>query len=346
MQLGADGAIQSQDSRQGTLTGGFGVDFHAISSGFERSVYVERNEQLCAISSRNFQLLGSNATVVCDQAETYLQQMEHADLIYLDPARRDEHGARTYSIEDCTPNVLELLPMLLAKADRIMLKLSPMLDWHKAVSQLRGVSEVHVVSVQNECKELLLMVSGEEEAEAPQHTEPKETKEEGVRLVCVNLLADGSEQVFSPINHQLARPKDAYYQRDARTPNTHHPSPTQEYLYEPNSSIMKAGCFDEIAVFYHITELSANSHLFVSDHEVVGFLGRKFRIESVSSLNKRELRNTLANVERANITVRNFPMSAETLRKRLRIKDGGDVYIFATTTADGEHQLFICRKIA
>lgn len=296
------------------LTGGFGVDFYFMSQGFKQRIYVEQQEQLCDTVRHNFALLGHDCSVVCGLAAEVLTQLDHTSVIYLDPARRDQHGARTYSIEDCTPNVLELRDLLLQKADRIILKLSPMLDWHKAADDLGNVSEVHIVSVQNECKELLLVLQREQSAP--------------LRLVCVN---DNSIFETSPTVGLLKKRQN---------------SGAFSYLYEPNASIMKAGCFDEIADFYHVCELSANSHLFVSDHEIADFPGRGFRIEAVSSMNKRELKTVLQDVDCANIAVRNFPMSVVELRKRLHLIDGGEVYIFATTLSDGTHQLFICRKIA
>lgn len=301
------------------LTGGFGVDFFFMSQPFQRRVYVEQQQELCDIARHNFDLLNHPCTVACGSATEYLGQMPHASAIYIDPARRDAHGARTYSISDCTPNVLELQELLVKKADRVIIKLSPMLDWHKAASELQHISAIHIVSVQNECKELLLVLADGAMSEAP--------------VVCINLLADGTLQRFEYNPATNARSVNV----NAKVNTT--------YLYEPNASIMKAGCFDEIGDFYQICKLSANSHLYVSDHEVMDFPGRGFQILSIPSMNKRELKEALRDIDRANITVRNFPMSAEALRKRLRLKDGGDLYIFATTVGDGSHQLFICRKI-
>ena len=301
------------------LTGGFGVDFFFMSQPFQRRVYVEQQQELCDIARHNFDLLNHPCTVVCGSATEYLQQMPHASAIYIDPARRDAHGARTYSISDCTPNVLELQELLVKKADRVIIKLSPMLDWHKAASDLQHISAIHIVSVQNECKELLLVLADGAMSEAP--------------VVCINLLADGTHQRFE--YNPATNAQSANVNTKVNT----------TYLYEPNASIMKAGCFDEIGNFYQICKLSANSHLYVSDHEVKDFPGRGFQILSIPSMNKRELKEALRDIDRANITVRNFPMSAEALRKRLRLKDGGDLYIFATTVGDGSHQLFICRKI-
>ena len=301
------------------LTGGFGVDFFFMSQPFQRRVYVEQQQELCDIARHNFDLLNHPCTVVCGSATEYLQQMPHASAIYIDPARRDAHGARTYSISDCTPNVLELQELLVKKADRVIIKLYPMLDWHKAASDLQHISAIHIVSVQNECKELLLVLADGAMSEAP--------------VVCINLLADGTHQRFEYNPATNAQSANVNAKVNAT------------YLYEPNASIMKAGCFDEIGDFYQICKLSANSHLYVSDHEVKDFPGRGFQILSIPSMNKRELKEALRDIDRANITVRNFPMSAEALRKRLRLKDGGDLYIFATTVGDGSHQLFICRKI-
>lgn len=166
------GKIAGEGESMVDLTGGFGVDFYWISQGFRQRTYVEQNEQLCTISSHNFEVLGLACSVCCYDTATYLTTMPHVDLIYMDPARRNEHGGRTYGIADCSPNVLELLPLLLEKADRLLVKLSPMLDWRKAVEDLKYVTEVHIVSVDNECKELLLLLD-------------KERKED-LRVVCVN----------------------------------------------------------------------------------------------------------------------------------------------------------------
>ena len=261
--------------------------------------------------------------------------MEHADVVFLDPARRDEKGARTFGIEDCTPNVLELLPLLRMKADTIVLKLSPMLDWRKAVSDIEVisdkrevVSEVHIVSVDNECKELLLVLKNE--------------VTEGFKLYCVN-----NEQVFHLVSSKetlcFSRRNTSFLQEKHTVSlgETHAPT----YLYEPNASIMKAGCFDALEERYLVKQISQNSHLFLSADEIKGFPGRAFQILATSSMNKKELKPALANISQANIAVRNFPLTAQQLRQKLKLRDGGDVYIFATTTADGGHKLFICRKI-
>ena len=295
------------------LTAGFGVDAAFIAEGFQQVVTIEQQEKLCAITSENYRLLGlSQVEVRCGDGVDYLHAMEHADLIYIDPARRDEHGGRTYDIADCTPNVLELREELLAKADRVMIKLSPMLDWRKAVEDLKAVSEVHIVSVDNECKELLLVLS---ESSKP------------LQVFCVN-----DDDVFAFLPALTQNASLSLQPLNLR------------FLYVPNASIMKAGCFEELAERFQIAPLDRNSHLFVSDSEVSGFPGRCFKIEKITSLNKRELKEALAGIYQANIAVRNFPLSVAELRKRLKLQDGGDTYIFATTVADKGHQLLICHK--
>ncbi len=311
------------------LTGGFGVDFYFIAKSQKlkansQNIYVERNLELCEIARQNFQVLGLEAEVVCDDATSYLTTMPHADVIFLDPARRDDHGGRTYDIKDCTPNVIELLPLLKEKAGTIILKLSPMLDWHKAVEDLGGVSEVHIVSVDNECKELLLVVS----------SVPPLEGEESMAVHCVNLQSKEKDQYFS-----------FSYGRACPPPSKVEVTDGTSFLFEPNASIMKAGCFQALAQQFEVQQAAVHSHLFLSGHDISDFPGRRFHVEVTTTMNKQELRKTLAGIDKANIAVRNFPMTAEMLRKKLKLKDGGDMFIFGTTLSDATHLLFICRKI-
>jgi hypothetical protein len=219
-----------------------------------------------------------------------------------------------------------MLDEMLEKADRVMIKLSPMLDWRKAVADLGKVNEVHIISVDNECKELLLAVKSEERTE--------NSASPSLRVVCVNLLSDGNKECFEFDGYHASPSSSAF-----------HFSPfDSRFLYEPNASIMKAGCFGLLEQRFGVMQLDKNSHLFVSDKEVIGFPGREFLIEKRTSMNKRELKAALADIDKANITVRNFPMSVAELRKRLKLKEGGEVYIFATTIANEGHQLLVCRK--
>ena len=344
-------------SRMTDLTGGFGVDFSFTSCAFASATYVERNAQLCHMVEHNLPLLGiDNAKVVCADAVDYLSTLDMQTMIFLDPARRDQHGAKTVMLADCTPDVVQLLPQLLKKSRFTMLKLSPMLDWHKAVEDLQGtVREVHIVSVGGECKELLLVLSEEIESE--------------LKVFCADLEAGGSGEAglsggssgssssscssfssepSSPI-HPSTPSLSAFLfvyapGSSCPAPNSKLKTQNSKFLHEPNASIMKAGCFDELAAAYGVSPVSRNSHLFLSAEPVDGFPGRSFSIERVTTLNKRELRQALAGIEKANIATRNFPLSVAELRKRLKLKDGGDVYIFATTTAEDEHLLLISHK--
>lgn len=309
-------------TRMTDLTGGFGVDFSFTSCAFAAATYVERNEQLCHIVEHNLPLLGlNNATVVCADAVEYLSTVEPQTMLFLDPARRDEHGAKTVMLADCTPDVVQLLPKLLEKSRFTMLKLSPMLDWHKAVDDLQGaVREVHIVSVGGECKELLLVLSTVVESE--------------LKVYCADLsTASDTSSIF------VYTPGSS-----ASVVNSKLKTQNSKFVHEPNASIMKAGCFDELAAAYGVSPVSRNSHLFLSDEPIEGFPGRSFVVERVTTMNKGELRKALVGIEKANIATRNFPLTVAELRKRLKIKDGGDVYIFATTTAEGEHLLLISRK--
>ena len=347
------------------LTGGFGVDFSFTSCAFASATYVERNAQLCSMVEHNLPLLGiDNAKVVCADAVDYLSTLDMQTMIFLDPARRDQHGAKTVMLADCTPDVVQLLPQLLKKSRFTMLKLSPMLDWHKAVEDLQGtVREVHIVSVGGECKELLLVLSEEMESE--------------LKVFCADLEAGGSSlssgsssSSCSSLSSEPSFPRTpsspsapsapsapshpstpSHASLFVYTPGSLRPAPNSKlktqnskFLHEPNASIMKAGCFDELAAAYGVSPVSRNSHLFLSAEPVDGFPGRIFSIERVTTLNKRELRQALAGIEKANIATRNFPLSVAELRKRLKLKDGGDVYIFATTTAEDEHLLLISHK--
>lgn len=307
------------------LTGGFGVDFSYIATQLGvKSMYVERQKHLCEAAKENFERLGLKHVVVKneDGVEVLHAIPNHSGLrvIYIDPARRDDAGNKVVSLQDCTPDVTRLQEEMLQKADFVVIKLSPMLDWHRAVSELRCVREVHVVSVSNECKELLLVLSARNMGE-----------NNHLRICCVNdtqsFVCDDAEMTSSVTRIAAADLDSA------------------QYLYEPNASLMKAGCFGVLSERYSVSMLSKNSHLFVSQFSVADFPGRSFRIRAVSSFNKKELKRQLQGIEKANIATRNFPLSVAELRKRLKLKDGGETYIFATTLSDDSHVLLITDKI-
>lgn len=335
------------------LTGGFGVDFSFTSRCFASATYVERNAALCDVVRGNLPCLGiANAQVMCAEAEDCLATMPQQTMLFLDPARRDEYGAKTVLIADCTPDVCHLLPLLMSKARFVMLKLSPMLDWHKAIVDLQGtVREVHIVSVGGECKELLLVLAALDGA-ASSADMPCNGVEAGVRVCCVDIMAKAdaegeykrSEFCYTIGDASEKTPTPSTLNPQLSTPNSQPSTLNSQFLLEPNASIMKAGCFAELGKAYGIRAISSNSHLFLSADRVEGFPGREFVVEAVTTLNKRQLKETLGSLQQANISVRNFPMSVAELRKRLKLRDGGDTYIFATTTREGERVLIVGHK--
>lgn len=344
------------------LTGGFGVDFSTMARDFAQAVYVERQPDLCAIARHNLDLLGlGDAQVVNADAASFLATAEDADIIVIDPARRDEHGGRTFAIADCTPDILGMLDLLTAKAGHVLVKLSPMLDWHKAVEDCRGtVREVHIVAVANECKELLLVLRGQPDA-VP-------VEDVTATVHCVNITARGTERFTVMADaagvHAVGtarHPDDAATcAANAESINTNavctdstdgepvaEGGPTGNavgnpgnhaddglpfrYLYEPNAAMMKAGCFAALSSAFGVPQLAPNSHLFVSDTPVEGFPGRAFRVDAIMTMGKKDLKRGLSGLTHANISTRNFPMSVNQLRSKLRLQDGGDAYLFATT---------------
>ena len=322
------------------LTGGFGVDFSYIAARLGvKAMYVERQAHLCEAAKENFERLGlENAEVRNGDGVEVLHSFsaqanassdgknaKPLKLIFIDPARRDDAGNKVVSLQDCTPDVTQLQDEMLEKADFVIIKLSPMLDWHRAVSELKHVREVHIVSTGNECKELLLVLSSQNDEDA------------SLKVYCVN---DDQVMSYQEDDDSVVRIAAANAMETANASD----ASTKGYLYEPNASLMKAGCFGVISSRYGAKMLAKNSHLFVSQEPIPDFPGRSFRIKAVSSFNKKELKRQLAGITKANIATRNFPLSVAELRKRLKLKDGGDTYIFATTLSDESHVLLICGK--
>ena len=345
--LGLPASSFSEEIEFVDLTGGFGVDFSYIAARLGvKSMYVERQAHLCEAAKENFERLGLKNAIVkngdgievlhsflpkkddaasaddslgitYDQSRSLLKTNLGLKLIFIDPARRDDAGNKVVSLKDCTPDVTVLQEEMLSKADYVIIKLSPMLDWHRAISELSHVREVHIISVNNECKELLLVLSARNMGE-------------NLRIYCIN---DVQSFVCDELDMESSSVKIA-------------PSTLEEmqYLYEPNASLMKAGCFGVLSGRYDARMLSKNSHLFVSREPIAAFPGRSFRIIAVSSFNKKELKRHLSGITKANIATRNFPLSVAELRKRLKLKDGGETYIFATTLSDESHVLVITEK--
>ncbi len=305
----------SAGKRMVDLTGGFGVDFSYLAPLFREAVYVERLERLCDIARQNMPLLGlPDAGIHCADGVAFLQEMEPADLVFMDPARRDEAGRKTVRLEDCTPCVTELLPVLRRKARFLLLKLSPMLDIRSALRDLPGVREVHVVSVEGECRELLLLLDWEVSAPA--------------RFHCVDL---GRKNSVFIVGNETETPIIA--------------AQPAEYLYEPNASVLKAGVQDALCGRFGVEKLHPNSNLFTAPSLIEDFPGRGFRVAACHDFTKQSLKALQSAVKQANLTVRNFPDTVDHLRKRLKLKEGGAVYLFATTLSGERHVLIQCEKI-
>lgn len=304
------------------LTGGFGIDCAFLAPLFGKVAYVERQEALCRIAAHNFPALGLHHIDVCHaDSVCHLQAMEPVDWIFIDPARRDGHGGKTVAIGDCEPDVSALEELLLQKAQRVLVKLSPMLDLALAMSDLKHVCQAHIVSVGNECKELLLVLDGN--AAVPTDEVP---------IHCINFTADGNRQSLTFTRRQ---------ERECPSACT---SEIKGYLYEPNASLLKAGAFRSICPLYKVEKLNPNSHLYTSDHLLPDFPGRKFRVTGCCGFGKKEVKEMLGTEKRANLTVRNFPSTVTDLRKRLKLAEGGTTYLFATTLADERKVLIAGRR--
>ena len=359
--LGLPASSFSEEIEFVDLTGGFGVDFSYIATRLGvKSMYVERQAHLCEAAKENFERLGLKNAIVkngdgievlhsflpkkddaasaddslgitYDQSRSLLKTNLGLKIIFIDPARRDDAGNKVVSLKDCTPDVTVLQEEMLSKADYVIIKLSPMLDWHRAISELSHVREVHIISVNNECKELLLVLSARNMGDMEASSADGEVKHAGnLRIYCVN---DAQSFVCDELDMESSSVKI--------TPPV---LEEMQYLYEPNASLMKAGCFSVLSERYGVRMLSKNSHLFVSMEPIEDFPGRSFRIIAISSFNKKELKRHLSGITKANIATRNFPLSVAELRKRLKLKDGGETYIFATTLSDESHVLVITEK--
>ena len=300
------------------LTGGLGIDTFYISQHFQQTDYVEMQTELCDLARHNFAILKADVKVLNETAEDYLKRCEPKDCIFIDPARRDEHGRKTISISDCTPDVAALQDLLRQKAKRVLIKLSPMLDISKALEELCHVKEVHVVAVANECKELDFIMERDYQGE--------------VHFVCVNLMTNQQELCFT--------------MAEERNSTTRLADGVMKYLYEPNPALMKAGCFKLLTACFDVYKLHRNSNLYTSDRLILDFPGRVFEVQDWAPYNKKVKSTLLADVKKASVAVRNFPLSVAELRKNLKIADGDENYVFATTLKGEEKIIILTKKAA
>ncbi len=292
------------------LTGGFGIDTFYLSAIFEETHYVERNAELCEIAKHNFALAGRNIVVHNAQAEEYLQTMEAVDVIYLDPARRSAAGGKVFRLQDCEPDLTQLYPLLMSKCRILMVKLSPMLDITEALRHFPDATEVHIVAVRNEVKEVLVVATAplNPPVEGGNHSvEPKR--------IAVNLESNDTPFVFTE-EEESAAPSSPLYE-----------GIRGGLLYEPNAAILKAGAFRTVGARYGLQKLGVNTHMYAADHLVADFPGRIFKV--IGHPTKAQLK--ALQKTGAHTICRNYPLSADKLAAKHKIPEGGTLYLIGTT---------------
>lgn len=301
------------------LTGGFGIDCCFISNYFQQVTYVERQTELCELATHNFKVLGKNhIKVIHSDSEKYLTEMDHVDWIFIDPARRSSSGKKVVLLSDCEPDVSALSPLLLQKATRVMIKLSPMMDITAAVRELPATTEIHIISVDNECKEVLLILD--------------QIATNNKKISTLNIGKNNENQNFE------------YFTDDEIKAEVSFAATIEKYLYEPNASLMKSGAFKLIGNRFDLRKLHINTHLYTSTELILQFPGRVFEVLNLWGNSKKELKELSEKTPKANITTRNYPISVDELRKKLKIKDGGEVYLFACTLANEQKVIIECVK--
>ena len=307
------------------MTGGMGVDFWYMSAGMERAIYTERNEWLCEAAQHNFEVLKDlqhpQVEVRCGDGRNL--PIPSVDVIYLDPARRAGDGSRVYAMEDCEPNIVEWQDELLQHARMVLVKLSPMVDIKDMLRKLKGVTEVHVVAVRNECKEVLVKQVA---AQAKDDVSPVNS----VNVHCVDFLASDTIEYTFDLSDEM---------RISLTNGG-----VKRYLYEPDVTLMKVQAFGSLCARYPVQQLDVDTHLMTSDELITDFPGRIFEVEEQIPFTSKLLKSLKKTMPQANIATRNFILTADALRKKAGIKDGGDVYLFGVKVKDVGNQLLRCRK--
>lgn len=312
------------------LTGGYGVDTYFMSQNATEAHYVERYQELCKIVAHNFEQTRPHVHIHNTEALTYLQEMQPNDVIYIDPARRNQYGGKVFRIEDCEPNLIEILDTLRSKSNSIIIKLSPMLDISQALISLKGNWDVHVLAVKNEVKEILLISYHSRTTSKEYHRE-----KEGM-IYATNLLPTPSQDDFSANTFAFTKDeeRDAHCQLYDDT-NKYLITPGI-YIYEPNAAIIKAGAFKIVAQQYQLCKMSANTHLYLSDKFIKDFPGRVWQIVTTNIKQQKDIR--------ANIMTRNYPLTPEQLRKKLKIKDSDTHTIIGARLGD-KPTLFLAERI-
>lgn len=303
------------------LTGGLGIDSCYFAQKAEKVIYVERFPEYCAAANSNFHTLGINNIQIEHADARELLNTLNADTFYIDPARRAEGNKRVFALTDCEPDVVQLKPVLLEHAQRLIVKISPMADIDETLRWLPETTEIHILSVKNECKELLFVLENQ------QHILQKQ-----VTIQAVNYENNGDCQIFT------------FTPDEEKTAELHTTATIQKYLYEPHAALLKSGAFKLTAIRFGLKKLHRHSHLYTSDNACPDFPGRKFKVLDVFEFSGKLLKQLYKTIPQANITTRNFNLSVADLRKRSGIREGGDVYLFATTTSHEKHILIMCQK--
>ena len=301
------------------LTGGLGIDSYFLSEKFKTSYYIENQKELCNLAKHNFQVLGRKITVVNSDAETFLSNNQNFDLIFIDPARRDIYNRKMVSLHDCSPDVVHLVetfPETSPHNPSFLIKVSPMLDISLITNELQNISEIHIVSVKNECKEILIKI------------EPGFDEE--IEYFCVDL---------NPVETRHGTSLQ-YAENDEKSAIPSFSSTVKNYLYEPNASLMKSGAFKLISQRFAIEKLHVNSHLYTSDNLISDFPGRIFEVVGFAPFNKKIKKELLKDITEASVATRNFPLSANELRKNLNLKESDKNFVFGTTLI-GEKKVVI-----
>ena len=296
------------------LTGGFGIDSFYFSKQFKNVTYIEKNQELFKIVKSNFQKLeANNIDLVNTTAEEFLSTTNKiVDVVYIDPSRRIE-TQRVFKLDECTPNIIELAPEIFKLADKILVKTAPLLDIKQSLKDLIYISKVWVISVDNDCKEVLYLM------EKGTSIEPE--------INTINLTKTDQEYSF---NYEQEQNAQASY------------SEPLKYLYEPNASILKAGAFNSICLSYKVEKIAPNTHLYTSEKLIENFPGRTFKIEQTLPYSPKDFKKL--SITKANVSCRNFNHKPEQVKKKLKLKDGGDIYLFASTNYNNQAILIVGRK--
>ncbi len=298
------------------LTGGFGIDDYYFSKQINQIVHCELNEELSHTVKHNFEILNAK-NIDChvgDSLKTLQKLNKQFDWIYIDPSRRNDAKGKVFMLNDCLPNVPENLEIYFSFSENILIKTAPILDITAGLTELNNVKCIHIVAVNNEVKELLWVLKKEYKGE--------------IEIKTININKESDDKFDFELNSEI---------------ETVSYSLPQKYLYEPNAAILKSGAFEIIANRFNLNKLHQHSHLYTSN-ELIDFPGRRFTIENCFEFNKKEMKQFLEN-SKANITTRNFPETVENIRKKWKIKDGGNIYSFFSTDVNNRKIVLICAKI-